>query len=233
MASTRKRKAPAKAARKKTIKPKPKPRPKAKRRPKVKARPKAKAPAKAGPKPAAKSKVEARPAVKLLAKPKFPLRPAPKPAPAAKAPKPPRHVQSPVPKAEQKEIREKLVALLEQLQSNIQQEVKGASERDLAHITDSSDMASDSAEGDLAFRIAESEGVSATEVQKAIAKIDDDSYGVCERCNRSIGAERMRFLPFATMCIRCQELTEIRRKEDEEDELGDLAEAAEETHEEA
>jgi RNA polymerase-binding protein DksA len=229
MASIRKKKAPAKAARGKTVKPKAKLHPKVKARPKAKARSKAKAAAKASPKPAAKLKVETRPAAKILAKSRFPL----KSAPVAKAPKPPRHVASPVPKAEQKEVREKLVTLLEQLQSNIQQEVKGASERDLAHITDSSDMASDSAEGDLAFRIAESEGVNATEVQKAIAKIDEDSYGVCERCNRSIGAERMRFLPFATMCIRCQELTEIRRKEDEEDELGDLADAAEENHEEA
>jgi RNA polymerase-binding protein DksA len=123
--------------------------------------------------------------------------------------------------------------LLEQLQSNIQGGVKAAGERDLAHIIDTSDMASDSAEGDLAFRIAESEGANATEVQKAIEKIDTGSYGICERCVKPIGMERIHALPFATHCIKCQELAEIRRKDDDGDELDDLADAIDDAQEEA
>jgi DnaK suppressor protein len=230
MPSTKKKKVPAKAT-KKIVKAKAKPRP----------APKASAKAKPSPKSAVPAKAKLSPKSAAPAKAKLPLgtRPRPLAAPTPSvprrqaAPKPVRHVESPIPKAEQRDVREKLVTLLEQLQDNIQQEVKGASERDLAHITDTSDMASDSAEGELAFRIAESEGVNATEVQKAIEKIDNGDYGICERCSKSIGAERMRFLPFATQCIKCQELAEIRRKEEEEDELGDLAEASEETHEEA
>ncbi|MCW8132607.1 MAG: TraR/DksA family transcriptional regulator [Planctomycetota bacterium] len=109
-------------------------------------------------------------------------------------------------------------------------EVRGASERDLAHILDTSDIASDSAEGDLALRIAESEGAEAEEIEKAIEKIDSGTYGYCEVCNRTIGSERLKFLPFATLCIKCQELAEIRRKEDG-DELDDLAEGDESSDE--
>lgn len=153
------------------------------------------------------------------------------PVEVSKPPAPP--PVSPVPRKEQIEIREKLTNLLAQLQNNIQGGVKAAGERDLAHIVDTSDMASDAAEGDLAFRIAESEGVAATEVQKAIEKIDTGSYGICERCNRSIGMERIHALPFATHCIKCQELTEIRPKDDGEEELDDLADAIDEAQEEA
>ena len=161
--------------------------------------------------PAAKTAV--RPAVKARATAPAPQRP----------PKPPLFS-----KAELAERREALLAALKQLQANVQQGVKGASQRDLAHITDPADMASDAAEGDLAFRIAETEGVAAAEVQRAIDKIDGGTYGYCERCNKAIGAERLHFLPFATLCIRCQQLAEIRRKDEDLDELGEFVEATEE-----
>ena len=49
---------------------------------------------------------------------------------------------------------------------------------------------------------------------------------ILERCAKHIGTERIKFLPFATLCIKCQELAEIRRKEDE-DELSELLETEE------
>lgn len=143
-------------------------------------------------------------------------------APEVEAPPP---VRKPLTK-ELLEVRERLKRMLTELRSEIQQEVKGASERDLAHIIESTDVASDAAEGDLALRIAESEGVEATEIQRAIDKVDNGSYGVCEGCNKPINSERLRFLPFATHCIKCQELAEIRRK-DSGDELEDLSDGDE------
>jgi len=124
------------------------------------------------------------------------------------------------------EIRARLQTMLGEMRRDIDHEVRGASERDLAHINDTSDMASDSAEGDLALRIAESETVEAEEIERAIEKIDNGTYGICEMCNKAIGVERIKFLPYVTLCIKCQELSEIRRRE-EGDELDDLAEGAE------
>ena len=155
--------------------------------------------------------VEVRPVIRVSAPRKAEAIEAPKPKPLTK---------------ELLELRAHLMDLLSALRMGIQQEVKGASERDLAHIIESSDIASDAAEGDLALRIAESEGAEATEIQKAIDKIDNGTYGSCESCNRPILVERLRFLPFATHCVKCQELAEIRRKE-EGDELDDLSEGEE------
>jgi DnaK suppressor protein len=124
------------------------------------------------------------------------------------------------------EIRARLQTMLSDMRRDIDHEVRGASERDLAHINDTSDMASDAAEGDLALRIAESETVEASEIERAIEKIDSGTYGVCEMCNQQIGADRLRFLPYVTLCIKCQELAEIRRREESE-ELDDLAEGSE------
>jgi DnaK suppressor protein len=121
------------------------------------------------------------------------------------------------------QIRNKLLHMLADFRKDIDHEVRGASDRDLAHINDTSDMASDSAEGDLNLRIAESETVEAAEIERAIEKIDNGTYGICEMCNKVINADRLEFLPYVTMCIKCQELAEI-RKRDDSDELDDLAE---------
>jgi DnaK suppressor protein len=132
-----------------------------------------------------------------------------------------------------REIREKLVGVLEDLQNEIKHEVNSASERDLAQLMDTSDIASDAAEGELSIRIAESEGVEAAEVQKAIDKIDNGSYGLCERCNKPIGTERIKFKPFASMCIKCQEIVEIRRRESGDEDLDEFAAPSEEVLEES
>ena len=128
--------------------------------------------------------------------------------------------------AEMAQIRSRLTSMLTDLRKDIDHEVRGASERDLAHINDTSDMASDSAEGDLSLRIAESETAEAGEIERAIEKIDTGTYGICETCNKPIGVDRLQFLPYSTLCIKCQALAEI-RKRSEGDELEDLAEGIE------
>ncbi len=130
--------------------------------------------------------------------------------------------------ADMLQIRGRLVQMLSDMRKDIEHEVRGASDRDAAHINDTSDMATDAAEGDLALRIAESETVEASEIERAIEKVDNGTYGVCEVCNKAIGSDRLLFLPYVTMCIKCQELAEIRKREDG-DELDDLAEGTDDS----
>ncbi len=42
----------------------------------------------------------------------------------------------------------------------------------------------------------------------ALNKIDDGSFGSCERCGETIGDKRLEALPFARYCIDCQRLVE-------------------------
>ncbi|MEU8816652.1 TraR/DksA C4-type zinc finger protein [Actinoplanes sp. NPDC048796] len=41
------------------------------------------------------------------------------------------------------------------------------------------------------------------EVDDALRRVDDDTYGVCERCGKPIGAERLEVRPFARFCMSC------------------------------
>ena len=46
------------------------------------------------------------------------------------------------------------------------------------------------------------------EVIEALRKIDDGSFGACERCNEPIADKRLEALPFARYCINCQRAVE-------------------------
>jgi DnaK suppressor protein len=46
------------------------------------------------------------------------------------------------------------------------------------------------------------------EVTSALQRIEDGSYGICERCNEPISDKRLDALPFARHCINCQRVVE-------------------------
>jgi DnaK suppressor protein len=41
------------------------------------------------------------------------------------------------------------------------------------------------------------------EIARAQQKLDDGSYGACERCGRPVGAERLAARPAAATCVGC------------------------------
>ena len=43
-----------------------------------------------------------------------------------------------------------------------------------------------------------------TEIDGALGRIENGTYGVCQRCGNSIGDERLEALPWATLCIDCK-----------------------------
>ena len=44
------------------------------------------------------------------------------------------------------------------------------------------------------------------DVERARAKIADGTYGICERCGKPIGEERLDAMPWALLCIDCKRL---------------------------
>ena len=52
--------------------------------------------------------------------------------------------------------------------------------------------------------VAKQEGLLAKldETERAIAKLDEGTYGECDVCGEAIGAERLEFRPYATRCIQ-------------------------------
>jgi RNA polymerase-binding protein DksA len=41
-------------------------------------------------------------------------------------------------------------------------------------------------------------------IDAALQRIDEGTYGICTSCGAPIGAERLRAMPYATLCIDCK-----------------------------
>lgn len=46
------------------------------------------------------------------------------------------------------------------------------------------------------------------QIDGAIARIDAGTYGTCERCGKPIAPGRLDAIPYATLCIDCQDRAE-------------------------
>jgi DnaK suppressor protein len=46
------------------------------------------------------------------------------------------------------------------------------------------------------------------EMVEAERKLDDGTYGICEKCGNEIGERRLSALPFAIYCVKCAEQVE-------------------------
>jgi DnaK suppressor protein len=60
------------------------------------------------------------------------------------------------------------------------------------------------------------------QIEGALERVRDDSFGVCLRCEREIGQRRLHAIPWAALCVKCQEAME-RAGGHDEDQLLDLA----------
>jgi DnaK suppressor protein len=49
-----------------------------------------------------------------------------------------------------------------------------------------------------------------TQIERALARIDDGSYGVCESCGEPIGKARLQAFPRAVLCVSCKQREERR-----------------------
>jgi RNA polymerase-binding transcription factor DksA len=48
--------------------------------------------------------------------------------------------------------------------------------------------------------------VAVDEIDAALAKILEGSYGVCEQCGSTIPKERLRAIPYAALCVQCKSM---------------------------
>lgn len=70
-------------------------------------------------------------------------------------------------------------------------------------VGDEVDAALETAAGEASSQLAEVESRELQEIENALARINEGSYGKCESCEKAIGAPRLSALPYATLCINC------------------------------
>ena len=78
----------------------------------------------------------------------------------------------------------------------------GPAERSYAfHLAD---VGSDSNEREKSFMVASIEGDILTELDEALERIKDGTYGMCVICDEPIHPHRLEAIPYAKLCLKCK-----------------------------
>jgi DnaK suppressor protein len=77
---------------------------------------------------------------------------------------------------------------------------------------DTLDQAHTEHEKSLFFSLQEREGDSIEKILKALERIEEGTFGVCEECKGKIPRLRLEVNPSATLCVKCQETRERRER---------------------
>lgn len=69
---------------------------------------------------------------------------------------------------------------------------------------DPADAASETFEHTKDYAIDENFHNMLERIADALRKVDDGTYGICDRCDNPILPDRLKAIPYATLCIDCQ-----------------------------
>lgn len=72
------------------------------------------------------------------------------------------------------------------------------------------DVATDTYDREFSMGIASNERQLLYEVDEALKKIKDGTYGICEDCEKIIPKTRLKAIPYVKLCLKCQKEREKR-----------------------
>jgi len=97
------------------------------------------------------------------------------------------------------------------LQSKLDDLLKLSGDREsleIQQMADPLDQVRLSTDRDMAVETLNQQARSIHEIRSALDRIEQGSYGLCERCEEQIPAKRLDALPWARLCVKCQSATE-------------------------
>lgn len=74
------------------------------------------------------------------------------------------------------------------------------------------DIASSDRERELTLRLSERGREKLREIEDALERIEEGTFGACEQCGAKIPKGRLKVMPLATTCVACKSRQEKQRK---------------------
>jgi len=117
-------------------------------------------------------------------------------------------------KADINDFRQRLLALkrrlggdLDQLEAETLRPVGGESSGSLSDLPlHPADMGTENFDVELNLDLLENDAQLLVEVEDALARIEQGTFGFCENCHQEIPRRRLEALPYTRYCIRCAKL---------------------------
>jgi DnaK suppressor protein len=102
-------------------------------------------------------------------------------------------------------VQESLAEMKTRLLGEMQSELKAEREGNKDEGMDTYDLASEERDREISFILSDRERVKIKQIDDALARLEEGSYGVCESCGLEIGEERLEAMPFTRLCRDCQQ----------------------------
>jgi len=107
-----------------------------------------------------------------------------------------------------KRIEQQLLALGAHFRRDLQERLGSVANVSARRPTELLDMAADGENDYMSAVSAQAGSATIEEIDFALDKIREGTYGICEDCGGAISARRLKARPFAVLCIRCKERQE-------------------------
>ena len=104
-------------------------------------------------------------------------------------------------------LNERLKTLLEEAEKTV-----SGMTNDKDTFPDPTDRANLETDRNFLLRIRDRERKLILKIKDALARIDDETFGICEECGEDISEERLKARPVTTLCIDCKTKAEEEEK---------------------
>jgi DnaK suppressor protein len=81
----------------------------------------------------------------------------------------------------------------------------------VAEVKDAEEQSVEDFVQDVELALMEMKSETLSQIDEAIRRLERGAYGTCAHCGREIAEARLKALPFATLCLECQENEEEAR----------------------
>ena len=108
-----------------------------------------------------------------------------------------------------KVARQRLTTEYEDLTKSMKRGRLAAHEIKVENTEDEGDLAIISHARELFYNLQEGDFARLRSIEEALEALDRGQYGECIRCEDDIDKKRLEIVPWATMCVRCQEEAEM------------------------
>jgi RNA polymerase-binding transcription factor len=107
-----------------------------------------------------------------------------------------------------------LKSMLEDRRRDIQDRLRSLRETlpaQVAEVKDAEEQSVQDFAQDVELALMEMKSETLAQIDEAIRRLEAGVYGVCAHCGRDVAEARLKALPFATLCLECQENEEEAR----------------------
>ena len=107
---------------------------------------------------------------------------------------------------------EKRVQLMQEIQSQLGQSLTEEQQRRFESAMDSGDQALLDLEREMGISLQEKRNRERQMIDEALVSLEEGTYGICVECGTEISEKRLAVMPFARLCVECQEKLELLEK---------------------